>query len=126
MYRLEDLLSVAIRLSIRDFHQLEDLTKELMKAEIVKPTEVPDSVITMNSKVLLMDLERNEQKSYVLVFPREANIELNKVSVLSPIGTAMLGCHVGQILKIKTPAGERRMKVQKILYQPEKAGHYHL
>ncbi|MHC1699330.1 MAG: nucleoside diphosphate kinase regulator [Geobacteraceae bacterium] len=126
MDRLEELLSVAVRHSARDFHHLENLTKELMKAEIVKPIDVPSSVVTMNSKVLLKDLERNEQKTYVLVFPKEANVDQNKISVLSPIGTAVLGCCVGHVLKVKTPAGERRMKVEKILYQPEKAGDFHL
>jgi len=126
MDRLEELLTVAVKLSVRDFHHLEDLAKELMKAEIVKATDVPSSVVTMNSKVLLNDLERNELKAYVLVFPKEANIEQNKLSVLSPIGTAMLGCRVGHVLKIKTPSGERRLKVEKILYQPEKAGDFHL
>jgi regulator of nucleoside diphosphate kinase len=80
----------------------------------------------MNSKVLLDDLENNQRKEYILVFPKEADIEQNKVSVLSPLGTAMIGCRVGHILRVKTPTGERRMKVQKILYQPEKAGDYHL
>lgn len=126
MERLEELLSVAVRLSVRDFHHLENLTKEVMKAEIVKSTDVPNSVVTMNSKVLLKDLERNEQKTYVLVFPKEANVDQNKISVLSPIGTAVLGCRVGHVLKVKTPAGERRMKIEKILYQPEKAGDFHL
>jgi regulator of nucleoside diphosphate kinase len=126
MDRLEELLTVAVKLSVRDFHHLEDLAKELMKAEIVKATDVPSSVVTMNSKVLLNDLERNELKAYALVFPKEANIEQNKLSVLSPIGTAMLGCRVGHVLKIKTPSGERRLKVEKILYQPEKAGDFHL
>ncbi len=126
MERLEDLLAVAVKLSVRDFQHLEDLGKELMKAEIVMAKDVPSRIVTMNSKVLLNDFERNELKAYVLVFPKEANIEQNKVSVLSPIGTAMLGCQVGNVLKIKTPAGERRMKVEKILYQPEKAGDFHL
>ncbi|MDD2335151.1 MAG: nucleoside diphosphate kinase regulator [Geobacteraceae bacterium] len=126
MTRLEEVLAIAAKAAKRDFKHLEELTKELMKAEIVESTEIPSNVITMNSKVLFDDLENNTSKEYILVFPREADIEQNKVSVLSPIGTAMLGCRVGHVIKIKTPTGERRMKVGKILYQPEKAGDYHL
>jgi len=126
MTRLEEVLAIAAKNAKRDFKHLEGLTKELMKAEIVDSTEIPSNVITMNSKVLLDDLENNQRKEYILVFPKEADIEQNKVSVLSPLGTAMIGCRVGHILKVKTPTGERRMKVQKILYQPEKAGDYHL
>jgi regulator of nucleoside diphosphate kinase len=126
MTRLEEVLAIAAKNAKRDFKHLEGLTKELMKAEIVDSTEIPPNVITMNSKVLLDDLENNQRKEYILVFPKEADIEQNKVSVLSPLGTAMIGCRVGHILRVKTPTGERRMKVQKILYQPEKAGDYHL
>lgn len=126
MTRLEEVLAIAAMNAKRDFKHLEGLTKELMKAEIVDSTEIPPNVITMNSKVLLDDLENNQRKEYILVFPKEADIEQNKVSVLSPLGTAMIGCRVGHILRVKTPTGERRMKVQKILYQPEKAGDYHL
>jgi regulator of nucleoside diphosphate kinase len=126
MTRLEEVLAIAAMNAKRDFKHLEGLTKELMKAEIVDSTEIPSNVITMNSKVLLDDLENNQRKEYILVFPKEADIEQNKVSVLSPLGTAMIGCRVGHILRVKTPTGERRMKVQKILYQPEKAGDYHL
>ena len=126
MNRLEEVLAIAARNAKRDFKHLEGLTKELMKAEIVDSTEIPSNVITMNTRVLLNDLEHNVTKEYVVAYPGDANIEQNRVSVLSPLGTAMIGCRVGHILKVKTPTGERRLKVQKILYQPEKAGHYHL
>lgn len=126
MDRLEDVLALAARKAKRDFKHLEGLTKELMKAEIVESTRIPANVITMNSRVLLTDLEHDVSKEYVVAYPGNANIDQNRVSVLSPLGTAMLGCRVGQTIKVKTPTGERRMKVQKILYQPENAGDYHL
>lgn len=126
MDRLEDVLALAARNAKRDFKHLEGLTKELMKAEIVESTRIPANVITMNSRVLLTDLEHDVSKEYVVAYPGNANIDQNRVSVLSPLGTAMLGCRVGQTIKVKTPTGERRMKVQKILYQPENAGDYHL
>lgn len=126
MVRLEELLAVASENTTRDHKHLEDLAKELMKAEVVESTDIPANVITMNSKVLIKDMESKDSKTYVLVFPREANIEQDKVSILAPIGTAMIGCRVGQVITWSAPAGARRLKVEKILYQPEAAGDYHL
>lgn len=126
MARLEELLSVTGESISRDQKHLEELSEELMSAEVVESDDIPSNVITMNSIVLLNDLERSEHMAYTIVFPREANIEQNRVSVLSPLGTAMIGCRVGHVLKFRTPTGERRMKVVKILYQPEKAGDFHL
>jgi regulator of nucleoside diphosphate kinase len=124
--RLEKLLAEEILKSKNNFKHLEGLTKELMKAKVVESKDVPSDVITMNSKVRINDLEINELREYVLVFPKEANVALNKVSVLSPIGTAMIGCRVGHVFMIKTPTGERRIMVEQILYQPEAARDYHL
>jgi regulator of nucleoside diphosphate kinase len=126
MARLDELLSVTGERISRDQKHLEELSEELMSAEVVESDDIPSNVITMNSIVLLNDLERSEHMAYTIVFPREANIEQNRVSVLSPLGTAMIGCRVGHVLKFRTPTGERRMKVVKILYQPEKAGDFHL
>ncbi|MDD2466140.1 MAG: nucleoside diphosphate kinase regulator [Desulfobulbus sp.] len=126
MARLEELLSVTGESISRDQKHLEELSEELLSAEVVESDDIPSNVITMNSMVLLNDLERSEHMAYTIVFPREANIEQNRVSVLSPLGTAMIGCRVGHVLEFRTPTGERRMKVVKILYQPEKAGDFHL
>lgn len=126
MVRLEELLEAAGENTTRDNKHLEELSSELMKAEVVESRDIPTNVITMNSEVLFQDLDNDESKTYKLVFPREANLEQNKVSILAPIGTAMIGSRVGQIIRWHAPAGERRMKVVKILYQPEAAGDYHL
>ncbi|MEA5113616.1 MAG: nucleoside diphosphate kinase regulator [Geobacteraceae bacterium] len=126
MTRLEELLEVAGENVTRDNKHLEELSSELLKAEVVDSTEIPANVVTMNSQVLLLDLDTNESKSYQLVFPREANLEQNRISILAPIGTAMIGCRVGNVISWNAPAGVRRMKIAKILYQPEAAGDYHL
>ena len=126
MSRLEELLEVASDFSARDNKHLDELTKELLRAEVVDSKSIPADVITMNSKVRLLDLDTKEEKTYTLVFPSEANIEENKISILAPIGTAMLGYHVGDTITWHVPAGTRRLKVANILYQPESAGDYHL
>lgn len=126
MNRLEELLEVASAVNIRDNKHLEELAKELEKAEVVESTAIPANVITMNSVVLLKDLETGEERRFTLVFPRQANIEQNKVSILAPVGTAMIGCRIGHVIVWNAPAGQRKMRVEKILYQPEAAGDYHL
>lgn len=128
MLRLEELLEVAYDFSAtkRDNKHLDELTKELFRAEVVDAKNIPSNVITMNSKVRLIDMESNEDKIYTLVFPSEANIDENKISILAPIGTAMLGYHVGDTIKWQVPAGAKKLKVKKIIYQPEAAGDFHL
>jgi len=124
--RLEKLLAEEIMSAKKGFLHLEGLTKELMKAKVVGAAHVPSDVITMNSKVILNDVERGTSEQYVLVFPQNANEEENKVSILSPIGTAMIGCRVGHVFDVTTVTGRKRMMVEQLLYQPEAAGDYHL
>jgi regulator of nucleoside diphosphate kinase len=84
--------------------------------------KVPPDVITMHSKAHLTDLDSREELVYTLVFPNEADIRQDKISVLAPIGTAMLGYRVGDIFEWPVPDGIRRLQVKSLLYQPETAG----
>lgn len=124
--KLEKLLTEEMLKANKGFGHLEGLTKELMKAKVVDSANVPSNVITMNSKVLLKHLDSGKSEEYVLVFPKQASEKTNKVSVLSPTGTAMIGCRAGDVFGVKTQDGERQMMVEQILYQPEAAGDYHL
>ena len=105
---------------------LKDLAGELDRAETIASRKVPSDVITMNSRVQLVDLESGEAMEYTLVFPQDADLAQGKISVLAPIGTAMLGYRVGDVFSWQVPSGERRIKVEAILYQPEAAGDYDL
>lgn len=80
----------------------------------------------MHSQVRIRDLGTDETETFTLVYPDEADIEQGKVSVLAPIGTALLGTHVGQVIEFGVPAGIRQLEVVQILYQPEAAGDLHL
>jgi len=80
----------------------------------------------MNSRVHLVDLDTQEEMVYTLVFPQDAEISQSKISVLAPIGTAMLGYRVGDTFTWQVPDGVRRLQVKKVLYQPEASGDYHL
>lgn len=103
---------------------LVQLEKELERAKVVNPEIIPGDVVTMNSVVRIRDLESGEETTYTLVFPADARIEENRISVLSAIGTALIGYRVGDTIEWKVPAGLRRLKVEGILYQPEASGHY--
>ena len=83
-------------------------------------------MITMRSKVRLKDLVSGETNVYSLVFPTEADYSEGKISVLAPIGTAILGYKRGDTIEWPVPSGLRRLKVDKVLYQPEAAGNFEL
>lgn len=109
-----------------DKEYLSNLEAELERAQIVDPKEIPADVITMRSKVRLKDLVSGEANTYSLVFPTEANFTEGKISILAPIGTAILGYKRGDTIEWPVPSGVRRLKVDEILYQPEAAGNYEL
>lgn len=122
MTRLRSLLTSAK--NGRD--DLTSLRSELDHAHVVEPVDIPGDVITMNSQARLRDLETREMMTFTLVFPENASIEHDRISVLAPIGTAMLGQREGEEFEWEVPAGRVRLKVVKVLYQPEAAKHYHL
>ena len=105
---------------------LKTLSAELEQAKVVAPTNIPADVITMNSKAQLRDLDDNELMTYTLVFPGKANVDEGLISVLAPFGTAMLGHRVGDEFEWHVPAGAIRLRVEKVLYQPEASGHFNL
>ena len=105
---------------------LDRLEDELDRAEMVQQKDIPADVITMRSTVRLKDLDTSEEMIYRLVFPTEANYDEGKISVLAPIGTAMLGYRRGDVIEWQVPSGVRRLGVEEVLYQPESKGEYHL
>lgn len=126
MQRLKELIADIQGFIYNGREDLKQLKVELERSQRVVPDNVPGDVVTMNSTVCLTDLESGEEMTYTLVFPKEADIRQGRLSVLAPIGTAMLGHRVGDTFEWQVPDGTRRLKVEKILYQPEAAGDYHL
>ena len=114
-------IAAAGKLSARGRAELSALERELARAEIVASEDIPTDVVTMNSRAELLDLETDERMEFTLVFPIDANIEADRISVLAPLGTAMLGYRVGDEFKWKVPYGERRLKVNAVHFQPEAA-----
>ena len=124
--RLEKLLLGTRVWSSRDKEHLQALEEELDKAHIVGSRDIPGDVVTMRSQVRVKDMKSGTEMDLRVVFPSEADLEQGKISVLAPVGTALLGYRVGDTIEWKVPGGLRRLKIERILYQPEAAGDYHL
>jgi regulator of nucleoside diphosphate kinase len=124
--RLNRLLRQAQHSDYRGSEHLAELQAELDHAQIVPSEAVSQEIVTMNSIVVLLDLATRIEETYTLVFPEDADIGQGKISILAPIGTAMLGYEIGDTFEWEVPAGKRRLKVKRIIYQPEAAGDYHL
>lgn len=124
--RLSSLLGCAQSWGNTDRDCLVKLEEELEWAQVVSPQEIPDDVVTMNSRARIRDLKSDEEMVFTLVFPAEADYERGRLSVLAPIGMALLGYRAGETVEWKVPAGVRRLKIEQVLYQPEAAGDHHL
>ena len=124
--RLEELIAVAEEFSDHGREDLHALAGELAVATVVLPEAVPPDLVTMNSKVVLRDVDTSEEMTYSLVFPKDADIDTGAISILAPVGTAILGYGEGDAIEWPVPSGIRRIRIEKILYQPEAAGHFHL
>lgn len=103
---------------------VKKLGGELSRAVVVDSQQVPRDVITMNSKALLQLNDENIEVS--LVYPDDADLSAMKLSIFSPIGTAILGYKEGNTVEWQVPSGTSKIHIKKILYQPEAAGDYDL
>lgn len=124
--RLEKILPATPDSTNRNRQDLRNLAKELARAKIVPPERIPPDIVTMNSRVVLRDLNSDETMTYTLVFPKDADIDAGAISILAPVGTAIIGYAVGDVIEWPVPGGTRRIRIEQILYQPEAAGDYHL
>lgn len=109
---------------LKDNLGLQDLEAEINRAVVTSVEQLPANIITMNTEVVL--LIEDAEEVFRLVYPNEADILQNKISVLSPIGTAILGYSEGSVIEWKVPDGIVLIKVKKVLFQPEALGFYHL
>lgn len=105
MARLRELVRHSRKTSRKDQNHLEELHAELDSAEVVT-----------------RDLDSGKRAEYTLVFPTDADIERSRISVLAPIGTALIGYSAGDIVEWVTPGGTRRLEIESVLFQPEAAG----
>ena len=103
-----------------------NLQRELERAEVVAPEEIPPDVVTMNSTVRFAIEGSGQDFSLTLVYPKDVGGEPDRISVLAPIGSALLGLSVGDELEWPRPGGGMwKVRVIDVVYQPERSGELH-
>lgn len=108
--------------NVRDREHLQQLDDELDRARVVPASEIPADVVTMNSELALRDLDTGEEMGFRVVFPSEANADQHRISILAPLGTAVLGYRAGDAIEWVVPGRTRRLRIESVLYQPEATG----
>ena len=107
----------------RDADARMALEEELENASVVESAQIPPDVVTMNSRVQFEDIDTSERLEMTLVYPKDADVDQDRVSVLAPVGSALLGLSVGQAIDWPLPGGtSRHLRVVNVTYQPEAAG----
>jgi regulator of nucleoside diphosphate kinase len=117
-----DLARLRHVIDLHDTPTAEQLESELQRATVVDSHEVPPTVVTMNSEVVYEDVATGDRRVVRIVFPNEADAGRGKVSVMAPIGSALIGLSVGQETEWRVPGGRKRIRVVEIRYQPEASG----
>jgi regulator of nucleoside diphosphate kinase len=112
------------RTDLRDQVFIKSLKNEILRAKVLPATSIPGDVVTMNSRVQLTDMANGQRLVFEIVYPGDSDFEIGKISILSPIGTALLGYRVEDTVLWEVPGGTRTLKIDKVLYQPEAAGDF--
>jgi regulator of nucleoside diphosphate kinase len=110
--RLRLLVSTALR--SQSSATLEKLRGELDRATILNPGALPSDVVGMGARVRFEDLRTNEIEEYTLTFPERADVSEGRLSILAPVGTALLGYREGDVVDWSTPGGVRRLKIHRV------------
>lgn len=120
--RLYDLIESVSRNSVPGIDELEE---ELNRANAVTPQEIPPTVVTMNSTVKFYVESTRKEFELTLVYPKDMDSSGKTVSILAPVGSALLGLSVGDEIEWPKPGGGKlKVKIIDILYQPERSGTY--
>lgn len=124
---MERLQSLVDSSSGRDRHLAEVLEEELGHSIVMPQNKIPPDVVTMNSQVVVEDENTGAKREITLVYPHASNAEAGKISVLAPVGAAVLGLKVGESIEWPLP-GKRttRLRIVSVEYQPEASGDFHL
>lgn len=115
LLRLRALLGTYASLSAMDRENLLDLRDEIERAAIVELEQLPADVVTLDSSVRVRDIETNLRTTYQLVLPSQADLANGRVSVLAPLGTALLGFREGDEVEWTMPGGLRRLRIEAVM-----------
>lgn len=117
--KLRNLFSKTLGMSNNDLKSMKELLEEIERAEVMTDENIDETVITMNSTFVVEDINTHKEYDYTIVYPEFADSSKNKISILAPVGTALLGYKVGDIVEWSVPAGKRKFRIKEMLYQPE-------
>lgn len=121
--RLEQLIE---SLPDNAFPGKQALEAELARADVMEPADVPPTVVTMNSRVRFSVISTGETFNLTLVYPKDLDASGEKISILAPVGSALLGLSQGDEIEWPKPGGGvLRVRIDEVLYQPERAGELH-
>lgn len=124
--RINKIISKGKSLKTVSEKETSALSAELEKANVVEPHEIPDNVVTMNSKVKITFLKTGKQVELKLVYPNKADSNKNRISIFSPIAAGLIGYKEGDTIEWMVPSGPTSIRIDKIIYQPEAAGDFDL
>ncbi len=124
--RLCDLVNAMKDQKSVELKNLDALGTEIKRATRVDPKKITPEFITMNSEFEVTDLDNNKLMKLKLVYPKEADFTRGYVSVLSPLGSALLGYQKGDTISFQVPKGEKKIRIERVLYQPEANGEFTL
>jgi len=99
---------------IKESHKSRSLSEELENATVLDKDEFPEDVIRLNSTVTIQDLSTKKEMKIIIVMPEHADIKQQKVSVLAPLGTALIGFRKGSTVKWHVPAGEKEFLIKEV------------
>lgn len=121
--RLQRLIDAA---SDKDLPVAESLEEELTRGEVIDPEDIPEDVVSMNSQVQFTDLTRDRQMIRTLVYPHALAGTEDGISVMAPVGAGLIGLRIGDIIDWPLPGGgEARLRIDAILWQPEREQQFH-
>lgn len=118
--RLSHLVRDLRHARFRDQAQLELLKQTLESAEVTSSARFPRNAINMNSRFRVLDLETGKKQVYTLVYPADADVSSGGISVLAPLGIALLGRRQGDTFEVDVPGGIRRLRIERVLYSPDR------
>lgn len=123
----KDFMRLKNLLDSYDGDEFEDLEIELDRASVLLDGDIPKDLITMNSQVKYLNVQDNKESLVTLVYPKDANSNEGKISILAPLGSALIGLKVGQEINWMFPDGKTRtLRILEVVYQPESSGNWDL
>ncbi len=122
--RLCGLVNSERNLKTEELKNLSFLGAEIKRAELVSAEQIAPDFVTMNTQMEIVDLDTGKPMVVKLVYPKDADFRIGNISVLSPLGAALLGYKAGSVISFEVPKGIKRMEIRRILYQPEANGEF--